>query len=257
MSCLGQASTLLALLMASIAAAGQASTQTLTAAGITEPVLDAVLGTPVAGIVAARKFQEGDFVRKGDVLIELDNRLEELEVKRRQVVIEPLKNDFEAHRSLFQQPKSSVSREMVEKKEAEYKVALAEYELALEQARKRLVPAPFDGFITDIFLQVGEACQIQQPVARLVDTRRCYFICNVDARAGHALRQNQTVALEIETGPSSSRIEGRIQFVSPVVDAASGLMKVKVVFENPDGQVRPGVAGQMFFEGASHVSARK
>jgi multidrug efflux pump subunit AcrA (membrane-fusion protein) len=91
----------------------------------------------------------------------------------------------------------------------------------------------------------------------LVDTRRCYFICNVDARVGHTLRPNQTVALEIEAGSSVALLDGRVHFVSPVVDPASGLLKVKVVFENPDGQIRPGVSGQMFFQEAGHVSARK
>jgi RND family efflux transporter MFP subunit len=229
----------------------------LSSPGITEPILDATLGTPVAGIVAARKFKEGDFIREGEVLIELDNKLEELEVKRRAVVLQPLKSDFEANETLYKQPKSSVSKEMLERKEAEYQVALAEYELAREQVRKRLIIAPFDGFITDIFLQLGEACQIQQPIARLVDTRRCYFVCNVEAVAGHALKPDQTVALEIEAGPSVALVEGRVDFVSPVVDAASGLMKVKVVFDNSEGQIRPGVAGKMFFQEASHVSARK
>jgi multidrug resistance efflux pump len=116
--------------------------------------------------------------------------------------------------------------------------------------------APYDGFITELFLQVGEACQIQQPILRLVDTRQCYFICNVDARSGQGLRPRQSVNLEIESGPSTVLIQGTISFVSPVVDAASGLMKVKVIFDNPEGRVRPGVAGKMTFEEVTNASAR-
>lgn len=229
----------------------------LSAIGITEPILDSTLGTPVAGILAARNFKEGDFVRKGDALIELDKSLEELEVARREVVLEPLKTDYEATQYLLAQPKSSVSKEMLEKKLAEYKVALAEYELAKEQLHKRSIRAPFDGFISEIFLQVGEACQIQQPLLRLVDTRRCYFVCNVDAKAGHALRVGQAIDLEIESGPKTVQFRGTMSFVSPVVDAASGLLKVKVVFDNPDGLIRPGVAGKMHFEEAAHANARQ
>jgi RND family efflux transporter MFP subunit len=144
----------------------------------------------------------------------------------------------------------------LEKKHAEYKVALAEYELAKEQVRKRSIVAPYDGFITELFLQVGEACQLQQPVLRLVDTRQCYFICNVEARAVQGLRPGQPAHLEIESGPAAVVIQGTISFVSPVVDAASGLMKVKVIFDNPEGKVRPGVAGKMTFEDATNASAR-
>jgi membrane fusion protein (multidrug efflux system) len=231
--------------------------QVTTTPGITEPILDSILGTPVAGIVASRKVQEGDFVKKGDVLIELDKSLEELEVARRHVVIEPLKADYEASKYLFEQPKSSMSKELLDKKEAEYKVALAEYELAQEQVRKRSIIAPFDGTITEVFLQVGEACQLQQPVLRIVDTRRCYFVCNVESKSGHSLRVSQKVELEVESGPSATVVQGTITFVSPVVDAASGLLKVKALFENPDGTIRPGVAGTMKFEETVNVSARK
>ncbi len=245
--------------MVSIASFGSATkaAPTISVVGLTEPILDSTLGTPVAGIISARKFVEGDFVKKGDVLVELDKTLEDLEVARREVVLEPLRTDFEASKYLFEQPKSSVSKELLEKKQADYKVALAEYELAKEQVRKRAIQAPFDGFITEIYLQIGESCQLQQPVLRLVDTRRCYFICNVEAKAGQSLRVGTRVDLEIESSPTSVIAPGTISFVSPVVDAASGLMKVKVLFENADGKVRPGVAGKMSFEESSNASARK
>jgi len=233
-----------------------AAAETISVAGISEPILDSTLGTQVAGIVGGRKFEEGDFVKKDDVLIELDKGLEELEVARREVVLEPLKADYEAAKYLFEQPKSSMSKEALDKKHSDYKVAMAEYALAKEQLRKRSILAPFDGFITEIFQQVGEACQIQQPVLRLVDTRRCYFVCNVDSKAGDSLRPGEKVDLEVESGRAAVLVPGTISFVSPVVDAASGLMKVKVVFDNPDGKIRPGVAGKMTFEDPTHASAR-
>jgi RND family efflux transporter MFP subunit len=230
----------------------------ITVTGLTEPILDSTLGTPVAGIIAERKFKEGDFVHKGDVLVELDKSLEQLEVARREVVIEPLKTDYEASKYLFEQPKSSISKEQLDKKQSDYRIAVAELALAKEQERKRSIMAPFDGTITEIFVQVGEACQLQQaqPLLRLVDTRHCYFVCNVDAKAGHNLRLNQPVDLEVESGPGVVLVPGKISYLSPVVDAASGLMKVKAIFENPDGKIRPGVAGKMTFEEAANVSAR-
>ena len=236
---------------------GPSLAQSVSVVGLTEPILDSTLGTPVAGIVAKRHFAEGDFVKKGDVVIELDRSLEELEVARREIVLEPLKTDYEASKFLFEQPKSSVSKELVEKKQADYKIALAEFALAKEQVRKRLIAAPFDGTITELFLQIGEACQVQQPILRLVDTRRCYFICNVEARTGHSLQLGQAVSLEIESGPASLTVAGVISFVSPVVDAASGLLKVKVTFENPNAQIRPGVAGKMLFQENANARAPK
>ena len=40
----------------------------------------------------------------------------------------------------------------------------------------------------------------------------------------------------------------KIEFISPVVDPASNLREVKVVFRNPDGKIQPGVNGEMILE---------
>ncbi|MCI0534727.1 MAG: efflux RND transporter periplasmic adaptor subunit [Verrucomicrobiales bacterium] len=222
--------------------------QEVTALGITEPFLDSTLSAPVAGIVAQRRCKEGDVIRRGDVLVELDKRLEELDVIRRKTVYDQAENEYTVTKKLFDKPNSSTPGVDVEKRKLERDVAKVEFELAEELLRRRHIAAPFDGSVAEIFLQVGEACQIQQPMVRLVDTRQCYFVSNVEAKAGHNLKPGQPVSLEIDAGRGAPvRVTGKVNFVSPVVDPASGLMKVKVVFENANGTVRPGVAGKMTF----------
>ena len=60
-----------ALVLAALATLTSMAAGKITAVGLTEPILDSTLGTPVHGIVAVRKVQEGDFVKKGDLLVEL------------------------------------------------------------------------------------------------------------------------------------------------------------------------------------------
>ena len=235
-----------ALAMGSGGAAGLRA-QRVVIPGITQPILDSTLGAPVAGIVAVRSHQEGDFVKQGEVLLELDKRLEELEARRRELVLAPMKTDLEGDRHLFQST-GSVSKQDLEKKETDYRVAVVEADAAKEQLRKRSISAPFDGYVTQIFLEIGEACQVQQPLVRIVDPRRCYFITNLEERLGHGLKTGQEVNLEVAAGSETTKVRAKIVFVSPVVDPASGLMRVKAVFENPNGRIRPGVAGNLLLE---------
>jgi RND family efflux transporter MFP subunit len=218
----------------------------VSSAGITEPVFDVTLSVPVPGILTTLKFKEGDAVRTNDVILELDSRLEELEVDRRKCILENRKADWESTKTVFDKS-SSVSRDELLKKESDYRVSAAEYDEAQEQLRRRRLLAPGAGVISELKLHVGEACAAYEPVARVVDTRRCYFTSNVEARNSARLRTGQTVQIEIEDGTAPIKIEGRIIFISPVVDSASGLQKVKAVFDNTDGKVRPGLAGKMSF----------
>jgi RND family efflux transporter MFP subunit len=241
--------------------------------GITEPLLDVTVSSTIAGTLSKILVKEGEFAKESQVVLELDKQQEELEVKRRKLVweskaelsaaaaqMEMLKIDYDGTKRLFETTKS-VSKEQLLKKEQEYRQAVAEhdklamsetreeleYQMAREALRKRELTAPIGGMITEIFREVGEDCKPQEPLYRIVDVRQCYFIANVDAKVSTNLKTGQTVKLEIDVGHDKAPVDGRISFVSPVVDPASGLLKIKVIFENPEGRVKAGVAGIMHF----------
>ena len=216
-------------------------------AGITEPFFDVTLSASVPGMISLQKFKEGDWVKEGEVILELDKKLEELEASRRKLVEDTRKIDLEATQILFKNTKA-ISKEELEKKVVEYKVAAVEHDMASEQLRKRLIVAPISGTITEINLDEGEACQPYQPLVRVVDTRQCYFVSSLEAKAASRLKLDQIVKLEIETGGAPIVVSAKMIFLSPVVDPASGLMKVKAIFDNRDGKVRAGLAGRILFE---------
>ena len=216
--------------------------------GITEPVNDVTLSASLAGIVGKRPFKEGDRVKSGEAAIELDKRLEELEVERRKLAMDLKKTDLDSTRALFEKKALSISREEMDKRIAEYNIAAVEFELAKEQLQKRRLTSPFEGMVVDLPVKEGEACQAHQPLVRIVDPKHCYFVTNLDAKSGHKLKVGRAVKLQVEAGAESLPFNGTITFVSPVVDPASGLMKVKVSFENPEERIRPGVSGKMLLE---------
>ncbi|MBN1675218.1 MAG: efflux RND transporter periplasmic adaptor subunit [Kiritimatiellae bacterium] len=251
--------------------AGAACAQTPAVSGITEPVHDSTLSPTVAGALAVIHKKEGDFVRKGDVILELDSRIEELEVERRKLVaeskaevvaasnrVETLRLDTEATIKLFEATQS-VSREELEKKKLELKLAegelarleiaeereLIEYQMALAQLENRRLSAPFDGVITKVHLEVGEYCNPQQPLARVVDTRQCYFVTHVEAAGPWRLTAGAKVTLRFSDGRRTITRPGEVAYVSPVIDPSSGLQEFKVLFDNADGEIQPGITGVM------------
>ena len=238
---LAAAACLLAAFTLSPPAARASSTDVI---GVIEPLADVNLSAPVPGIITARKFKEGDFVKEGDAVIELDKRLEELEVERRKVVMDSRRVDFEGTAKLFQTTKGT-SKDELEKKETDYKQAVVEHAMAVEQLRRRIVTAPLAGTLVELPRQVGESCQPYQSIARLVETRRCYFVANIESALAATLKLAQKVQLEVETGAGVETVSGVISFLSPVADPASGLVRVKALFENSTGKIRPGLTGRM------------
>jgi RND family efflux transporter MFP subunit len=212
--------------------------------GITEPFKDVTLGLADPGIIHQQYFKEGDSAKEGDVLLELDTRLQELEVARRKAVMEQDKIVLDSTRELFQGTKS-VSKQDLTKSEAEYDVASAEYAIAVQQLADRRLVAPFAGHITEILLHPGAACAPYQSLVRLVDTSRCYFVGHIDGVAASSLRMDQAVKITVAGGQT---VTAKICFISPTVDAASGLARIKAIFENTDSKVRPGLAAKLVAE---------
>jgi len=216
--------------------------------GVTEPVEDVLLSTAVAGTIAAVNVKEGATVKKGAVLLELDKARETLDVTRRRIARDLLAAELERTRQLFRSS-SAVPREELDKKEAEAAAAVVEHEIALENLRLKLVVSPIDGVVVDVPFAVGEACQALQAVARVVNTARVRFVSHVLPAEAATVAVGQSAQLEIPgTDNALIRVPGRITYVAPVVDAASGLIRVAAEFPNADGRVRPGLAGRLLIE---------
>jgi len=248
--------------------------ETISVSGITEPINDVTLSLDVAGAIRSILFKEGDLLKRDQAILKLDNTLESLEVKRRKLIWESkaevnaaiermimLKSLLESTRGLYEST-GSVSKEELDEKELDYKLALAEqerleiaeererveYEMAVETLRKRTLFSPINGVIIELFLDRGEICEANQALVRVVDTSRCFFVCNIEERLGRELTMGQSVHLEIQTGSKSLKKKGTIVFISPVVDPASGLLKVKAQFDNSGGEIWPGISGFMFLK---------
>ncbi len=217
------------------------SAEDLKVSGITTPFLDVTLGLADAGIIHEQFFKEGDFVQKGAVILELDKNLERLEVERRKAVMDQNKLVMDSTKEVAQTTKS-VSKVDLAKAEAEYNVSSSEYNIAVQQLANRQLVAPFSGSITEVLLRPGAAVAPYQPVVRLVDTSQCYFVGHVDGKVVGNLKLDQPVKIVLDGGQT---VTGKICYLSPVVDAASGLARVKAVFDNPGGKIRPGLAATM------------
>ena len=248
-----------------------AAQERLSISGITEPIRDVTLSAIVSGRIAKIFFKEGDKIDKGATILELDKKLEKLEVERRKLIWESKAelNSAEAQvstlsallkstRELFDST-GSVSKEELEIQELEYNVAVAEmqrfeiaeererieYEMALENQRRRKLVSPVSGVIVKIFLDEGESVEPGESLVHVVDIKKCLFVSNVEEQLVRSLKKGQQVRLLIGNDSFAINKKGVIAYISPVADPASGLLEVKVEFENNDQSVRPGVAATM------------
>jgi RND family efflux transporter MFP subunit len=259
-----------AALLLSLAAFASPVSAQLVINGITRARVDLKLSLPVAGRVEQLAVSEGDPVRKGDVILSLDKALETLEVERRKLLLDDvsklvelrqreavLREQVASARSLL--ASQLVSRKQVEDEEMVLRDVLAqlgalesakkrervEYELAQEALARRILRAPADGTIAKINFRVGESLAANDAAVSLVDITKVRFVGTLPASAAARLSVGMAGRLVLAREGGEIVRQARISFVSPLTDAASGLVEVIAEFDNADKAVRPGIAGQM------------
>jgi len=239
--------------------------------GVTEPIQEAVVGSTVSGKIKAVVAPEGARVRKGKVVLLLEDDEEEINVAITGVVADDtsdvvstrqkrltFERDYLATKRLFESS-NSVSEEQLWEKELSFRTADAELAKALAmsekerlengmakaQLEKRILRAPFDGVVVKHRKRIAESVQALEPLFDIVDVRRCRFTTYVVANLAQSFRKGQVVTLQLDGGAAPRERKGTIDFISPVVDKASMLRVVKVVFDNGDGSIEPGVTGRI------------
>lgn len=239
--------------------------------GVVFPHRDLTLSVSNAGVVNRVNVEVGERVTQGQLMLELEDSLQRLEVDRRKVVLEDsselrsvqerqaiLDRLYADGKRLFESS-GSISREELmklrieslalkgraEQLRAEKRRERLEHEIAGQEYQLRSLLAPIDGVVTDLKVDVGEWASPGEPVLRLVDASVVELRVNVTQPAARQLAVGASIPVLIEDAWFQAPVQGKVFFVSPVADAASGLIDVRIRFDNQDGQVRPGVKARV------------
>jgi len=208
---------------------------------------DIAVTTRVSGVVESIQADRGAEVRKGQPLATLDQR--EFELDRRSAA-ETLKlSQFELQRSqeLYQQ--KLISEAELQQKKAAFELAQVEFERAKLTIDRSVIRAPFDGVVVDRFVRVGQKVLVDesQPLFKIMAFEPLLARAYLPEAALRRVKVGEEVAVTATEFPDA-RATGRVSFVSPVIDPASG--SVQVIVRIPrDGRrmLRPGMSVQIAF----------
>ncbi|GAA4332709.1 hypothetical protein GCM10023144_23070 [Pigmentiphaga soli] len=237
---------------------------------------DLTLSVSVPGVVSRVPVAVGQQVQANQALLQLEDRIQGTEVQRRKILLDdqselrateervriltPLFNDT----SKLLSSGGSVSRDEVVRLQLELVSSRSRVEqlraqelrekvelTAAEQERdlRRLV-APVAGVVTRVDTDIGEWARPGDALIQLVDAAVCYLRLNVPAAAAQGLKVGGELPMRFEQGTGVAPLRGKISYISPVIDAASGLVELRVTFANPDGRVPPGIKGIVQLGGA-------
>lgn len=189
------------------------------------------------GRVAQLGVEEGTSVRKGQTLAQLVRDDAQIAVQKAELRAGSAKAAYERGESSMKS--ELLSREAFDKLATEHQIAQQELAEARLRLDKTTIRAPFDGVIASRTVTVGQ--HIRPGDALFVVTDRDPLVARifVPEKDLAELSEGMAVRLGLESRPELA-LAGKIRQISPVVDVATGTVKVTVEAVAPPREVRPG-----------------
>jgi RND family efflux transporter MFP subunit len=246
----------------------QSVTEYVELTGNAAPIMTVKLVARVEGYLEQIHFLDGAFVKEGDLLFTIQQdqykaqlTQAEAQVNATQAALHYARVEVARYSAL--QKKGAAAQVVVDnwnfqakKTEAELASAKAQVEIAQLNVGYTEVRAPFDGMmgkhLIDIGNVVGKAGQQQTVLAEIVQLNPIYVVANLSEQDVLRIRANlgerrlthaELLEVPIEVGLEPGGpypYKGKIQYVAPAVDPATGTLLVRGILVNPDRALLPG-----------------
>ena len=220
----------------------RAESMTLTdeeqAVGSLKSIQGVMLRPEVSGRVARLGFANGARVRRGQLLVQLDDTLQQAQLKQAEAQAGIARTNLQRSREL--QSQGFVSQSAVDQNLASLDVAEAQVALAHAQSARMKVLAPFDGTAGIRVVDVGDYLKDGADIVNIEDLSALTVQFALPERTLDRLRTGQAVELTLDALPGRT-FKGRVQALSAQVDANGRALQVLAQVDNPGAQLRPGM----------------
>ena len=191
-----------------------------------------------SGRIARLGFADGARVNKGQLLVQLDDTLQQAQLKQAEAQASIARTNLQRSRELLAQ--SFVSQSAVDQNAAALQVAEAQVALAQAQAQRMKVLAPFNGTAGLRAVDVGDYVKDGADIVNIEDLSALTVQFALPERYVDRLRAGQAVEVAVDALPGRS-FKGRVQAVDSQVDANGRALQVLAAVANPGTVLRPGM----------------
>lgn len=227
--------------------------------GHLEAIEEVELRARISGYINSIKFKEGDLVRKGDLLFELEDTTYRAKVLSAQAQLDQIKAELKYAEDNFNRQKtlresSAVSQSTMDEAQRLYsltKAKLHEAEASLLDAENNLsyckVYAPITGRIGRVTYTQGNYVTPQsEKLADIVQTSPIYANFAISERDYQSLFGNAETLKKIGnirimlSDGSTYKSPGTVAFIDNKVDLGTNTLTIWAAFDNEEGQLIPG-----------------
>ena len=197
-----------------------------------------VLRPEVSGRITQLNFNDGQRVRKGQLLVQFDDQLPLAQVQQSVAELSIAQANQKRNQELVAQ--NFVSQRSLDESAANLQVAQAKLALSQATAARLKIIAPFDGIVGIRQVNVGDYLKDGADIVNIEDIEAIFVDFRLPERFQSKLKRGQTAMLDIDALPGR-KYTAQVQAIDPLIDANGRSVGVRGCIDNRQLQLRPGM----------------
>ena len=197
-----------------------------------------VLRPEISGRITQLNFSDGQRVRKGQLLVQLDDQLPRAQVQQSRAELSIARANHKRNQELVAQ--GFISQRSVDESAANLEVAEAKLALAEATAQRLRILAPFDGVAGIRGVNVGDYLKDGADIVNVEDLDAVYVDFRLPERLQNKVKTGQTARVAFDALPGV-QYSAVVLAINPQIDADGRSLAVRGCIDNRRLQLRPGM----------------
>lgn len=213
--------------------------------GVFEPHQELSLMAETSGAVVKILKKKGDYVKRGDLIVQIDDRLIRSEYNVAVLNRDQAEKDLQRFANLAET--DAITKKQFEDNEKAFKIADAQLMAITKRLEDTQVTAPISGFINEDYYEMGTLVSPGMPLAEIINKSPLKLKVKVSEGEIAKVKQGDEISVRVNA-VSNEDFTGKVDFIS---DKADGSFKYEVilVMTSPNqSSIKPGMFGTARFQ---------
>jgi membrane fusion protein (multidrug efflux system) len=217
-------------------------TDTFEAVGTIEAIEEITVVSEIDAVIKSLPFKEGSFIRKGELIAQLDDAQLTAEYARTEALY--VQSEANYNRIKILADKDLSSTQELDDASAALKVAKANLEFTKARLSKTKILVPFDGIIGTRKVNVGDFIRAGQEITQLANLNHLRVLFSVPERYLGELKTNSPIVIYSSVYPGYE-VEGKIIAIEPILNSETRNVNVVGYLKNPGHKFRSGMSANI------------
>ncbi len=192
----------------------------------------------LAGHVKKIHVQDGEFVKAGTVLVQLDDAVYQSKLQSAKARLTYSENQFKRLSSLVK--RGVVTKQAIDQAESDLKEKRAEARECQVMVDKMKLLAPFDGVLGQLDITVGEYITTGKVVVTLSDRQHLHVAYALPEQYLSKIKLGQSATVTSVVYPDK-RFTGQVAYIAPTINASDRSVAIYANLDNAEALLAPGM----------------